>query len=124
MTTTKLTRQQATVELARKMGWHKEDCADRIKGADQAYWAWCNDGGSQFVHWVASWNPFTSIADAFEVQAALPVDSQRIYAQQLVGLLCDSWTEPLEKLWRVADATPAQRARAACQTWGICEDVE
>jgi hypothetical protein len=65
------------------------------------------------------WNPLTSMADAFEVQAAIENANPMEYARCLMALVDPDGTALRNQLtWRVANATARQRCLAACQALG------
>lgn len=72
--------------------------------------------------WAVEWNPFTSIADAYEMEASIPEEKRDAYVQELLyGAAnknekeCPWCSAPAEctGYWKIIHATPAQRSEAA-----------
>ncbi len=61
-----------------------------------------------------AWNPITSIADAFEVQAAIPEDNRYAYVLQLEAIFENDY----HPAWSLANATARQRSIAAVRARG------
>lgn len=66
------------------------------------------------------WNPFTSIADAFEVQEAIPEEKRFRYQRALYLEVSAEgvWLNAFQQEWNLIAATPAQRMEAVLAAYG------
>jgi hypothetical protein len=112
-----MTEKEAINELATSvMGWHK-------KGN-----FWYADPHTDAIASVPMWNPFTYHADAHQLVervGELGREEKVAYVDRLadnVLRLQDAWWTDLVDLYKIAQATPRQRALAVCRVFGIDVD--
>lgn len=115
-----MTDREIVVYLAEKvMGWVESD------GGSSSFpiFRFCQGGiypsgwrvFDHRLHCGRDWNPLENIADAFEVQAALPDDKRDDFSKALWQIFADEktpWRSKFEGYWHFSNATARQRCLA------------
>lgn len=99
----KLTDRDIVIRLATEiMGWHTIT-------SGVCWWR-----GDRAMRCGTDWNPLKSIADAFELEGAIPEENRWRYVMSLRELVAPEEEEPTLKLqWLITHASPRQRCMAA-----------